>query len=198
MMRIVFNGQEYASREAMPEDVRRAYDEALTLLQKAHPGISGGAGLGADHTVVDVQRNMSIKFEGLGGEALPGPVRSVVESALGVGIGNAEQGEGTETPDPLQTTMGMLLAFAAGFVFVFGMVLMFAIGGGRSNLAGRLAVAVAALFLLGGLDRMATQVARRRESLLGPDSPGYRRFVVWSSAGLATAAVLLLGTAWYL
>jgi hypothetical protein len=25
--RIVFNGREYGSREAMPEDVRKAYDE---------------------------------------------------------------------------------------------------------------------------------------------------------------------------
>jgi hypothetical protein len=91
-----------------------------------------------------------------------------------------------------------LLAFLAGFIVIFSAGLMFAIGGGRPHLAGRLTVAIAALLLLGWLDTQATRLARRREPLLGPDSAGYRRFVVWSAVGLLLATVLLLGLAWFL
>lgn len=203
MTRIVFNGQEYSSREAMPEEVRRGYDEALAMLREAHPGaVEGALEPGGDNKVVSVQREVSFKFGGAGDGAPPEQVRRILEAMGGLGSG----GGGSEThelearasPDPLHTPMAMFLAFVAGFVLVFGVALMLAIGGGRDNLKGRLAVAVAALFLLGWLDTTATRLARRRESLLGPDSPGYRRFVVWSSAGLATAAVLLLGLAWYM
>jgi hypothetical protein len=196
-MTITFNGQEYASREAMPEDVRQAYDDALAMLRHAHPGVEDTAGLDADHKVIDVKRNISIKFDLGGTDGLPPPIRRMVESGLGIRTGERDR----EAPDPLRplhTTMGLFMAFMAGFVFVFAMVLMFAVGGGRSHLPGRLSVAVVALLLLGWMDRMATRLARRREPVLGPDSPEYRRFIKWSAAGLATAAVLLLGVAWYL
>jgi hypothetical protein len=94
--------------------------------------------------------------------------------------------------------MGLMLAFGAGFAFVFGIVVMVGIGGGASHLLERLIVAVATLLFLGWLDTMATRLARRHQPLLAPDTPGYRRFVVWSAAGLATAAVVLFGIAWYL
>jgi hypothetical protein len=192
--RIVFNGEEYASRDAMPEEVRRAYDEALAMLRDA--GIAGRGGPSDDHTVVT--RTTSIKFEGTEREALPEPVRRLVDSALGTGGGGTGDPGVAPGSNPLHTPMGMMLAFLAGFILVFAIGLMFALGGGPSRLPGRLAIAVAALLLLGWLDGMATRLARSRESLLGPDSPGYRRFVVWSAAGLATAAVLLLGLAWYM
>jgi hypothetical protein len=54
------------------------------------------------------------------------------------------------------------------------------------------------LFLLGWLDTQATSLAKRREPLLGPDSAGYRRFVVWSASGLLLASALLFGLAWFL
>jgi hypothetical protein len=59
-------------------------------------------------------------------------------------------------------------------------------------------LAIPALLLLSWLDSYAMQLAKRRESLLGPDSPGYRRFVVWSSVGLLLSAVVLLGLACFL
>jgi hypothetical protein len=86
-----------------------------------------------------------------------------------------------------------LLAFLAGFIVIFSAGLMFAIGGGRPHLAGRLTVAIAALLLLGWLDTQATRLARRREPILGPDSAGYRRFVLWTALGLLLATVLLQG-----
>jgi uncharacterized protein len=48
--RIIFNGQDYASTDVMPEEVRRAYQQALAQLADAdHNGIPdvlepGGAG----------------------------------------------------------------------------------------------------------------------------------------------------------
>jgi hypothetical protein len=67
------------------------------------------------------------------------------------------------------------------------------IGGGREHLKGRVAVAIVALLLLGWFDTQATRLARRRQPLLGPDTPGYRRFQLWSGLGLLLTAVLLLG-----
>jgi hypothetical protein len=72
------------------------------------------------------------------------------------------------------------------------------VGGGPEHLAGRFTVAVPALLLLGWLDSHATRVARRRESPLWPDSPGYRRYAVWSSLSLLLSAAVLLGLACYL
>jgi hypothetical protein len=69
---------------------------------------------------------------------------------------------------------------------------------GREHLAGRLTVATTAFLLLGWLDTQATRLARRRQPLLGPDSAGYRRFVVLSSSGLLLATALLFGLASFL
>jgi hypothetical protein len=92
----------------------------------------------------------------------------------------------------------VLLAFAAGFTIIFGVGLMFAIGGGRAHLPGRLAVAVGAIFVLGAIDTQATRLAKRHRPLIAPDPPGYRRYVIASALGLLLAAVLLFGLAWFL
>lgn len=100
--------------------------------------------------------------------------------------------------DAAQSTLGPLLAFLAGFVLVVAVTLIVTIGGGREHLRGRLTVAIPALLVLSWLDSYAMQLAKRRESVLGPDSPGYRRFVVGSSLGLLLSAVVLLGLACFL
>lgn len=92
----------------------------------------------------------------------------------------------------------IVLAFAAGFTLIFTVGLLFAIGGGRDLLAGRLAVAVAGLLALGAIDTQAGRYARRRRPILGPDPPGYRQYVVWSAVGLGLAGALLLGLAWFM
>jgi hypothetical protein len=210
---IIFNGREYDSPTAMPEDVRRAYQEMLAQLQdKDNDGVpdilqggSAGNALGILQTSVTYNGRT---LEGLG--SLPAPVRRLLENAMGHG-----KNRGTAAPTELhgngplvqaldtasratEGVLGVLLAFAAGFVLIFSVGLMFAIGGGREHLAGRLIVATAAFLILGGLDTQATRLARRRQPLLGPDSAEYRRFVVWSSSGLILATALLFGLAWYL
>ena len=207
--RIVFNGQEYDSPEAMPADVRKAYQVLLDQLQdKDKDGIPDVLQEGAGN-VLEVQQT-SVTFNGRTLDdvrGLPAPVRRLIENAIGHGMGTApDEPHGNE---PLVRTLetagraaggllGVMLAFLAGFTLVFSVGLMFAIGGGRSHLAGRLYVAIIALLFLGWLDTQATRLARRREPILGPDSAGYRRFVVWSAIGLFGSAVLLLGLAWFL
>ena len=205
--RIIFNGQEYPSTEAMPENVRNAYLQALTVLRDADAnGIPDVLEAGTAHTVIGVQQS-SVTFNGRTLEsvrALPAWLRRLVHSATAQeGASSTSQLEppGTDPSEELdtaQSTMGVFLAFIAGFVLMFSVGLMFAIGGGRGHLAGRLTVAIAALLLLGWLDTQATRIAKRRQPVLAPYTPGYRRFAVWSSLGLLLASALLLGLAWYL
>lgn len=196
MTRIIFNGQEYPSREAMPDDVRRAYDAALGILRDSHPELAEAAA--GDHAVIDMQHRTSFTLGGPGGMSLPPGVGRLVASALHRASGAGDSGDELTADEPVHTAFGMMLAFSAGFVFVLGLMLMVALGGGKGHLSGRLMLAVATLLLLGWIDGMATRMVRRREAPLGPHSPSYRRFIRWSAAALATAAVVLLGVAWYL
>jgi hypothetical protein len=62
--RIIFNGQEYPSTEAMPEDIRNAYLQALTVLRDADAnGIPDILEAGNAHTVIGVQQS-SVNFNG--------------------------------------------------------------------------------------------------------------------------------------
>ncbi|HUF34836.1 MAG TPA: hypothetical protein VMN37_02750 [Gemmatimonadales bacterium] len=204
--RIVFNGREYASPEAMPEDVRKAYGEALAMLRDANAdGIPDVLEAGGADTVIGV-RQSSLTWNGrtVEMENLPAAVRPLVKYAMdqaGASSAASPEPSGTEISSAMGAahgTLGVLLTFLAGFAVVFGAGLILAIGGGRAHLPGRLAVAVGALLFLGWLDRQATNLARRRRPLLAPDPPSYRRFVVWSAVGLFLSAVLLLGLAWFL
>ena len=98
----------------------------------------------------------------------------------------------------LDRLMLVFLLSAAIATVLLGIFLMTTIGGGRAHLPGRLAVAVGALIVLGGVDGHATKLMNRRRPLVAPDTPGFRRFVVFSVIGYMTAAAVLLGVAWLL
>jgi hypothetical protein len=211
--RIIFNGQEYDSPEAMPQDVRKAYQEMLDQFQdKDKDGIpdilqGGSAGknvLGMLQTSVSLNGRT---LENMGG--LPAPLRRLIGNVIAHEISKGHAPAEPHGNEPLLRTLdtasrsterllGVLLAFIAGFILIFSVGVMFAIGGGPELLKGRLAVAIAALLLLGWLDTQATRLARRRQPLLARDTAGYRRFAVLSSLGLFLAAVLLLSLAWFL
>ena len=92
----------------------------------------------------------------------------------------------------------LLLVFllsGAAATILLGVFLMATVGHGRAHLGGRLAVAVAAILLLGLIDGHANRLMNRKRPLLAPDPPGFRRFVVWSSIAFFFTAVLLLGFA---
>jgi hypothetical protein len=84
--RIMFNGQEYASAEAMPEDVRKVYQQALAQLADAdHNGIPDVLERGGAGNVIGIQ-NSSItvngKTYGSVGE-MPALVRFIYDQAMG-------------------------------------------------------------------------------------------------------------------
>lgn len=210
--RIIFNGQEYDSPEAMAPDVRKAYQVMLDQLQDKDkdgiPDVLQGGSAGKN-VLGMLQTSVSVNGRTVEGLGLPAPVRGLIENVIAHGItkgtapaeppGHEPLGRALDTASrATEGLLGVLLAFGAGFVLIFSVGLLFALGGGPELLKGRLTVAIAALVLLGWLDTQATSLAKRREPLLGPDSPGYRRFVVWSSLGLLLAAVVLLGLAWLL
>jgi hypothetical protein len=208
--RIVFNGREYDSPEAMPEDVRRAYQAMLDQLEdRDKDGIPDVLQGGSTGNTLGVLKT-SVTFNGRtleGVESLPAPMRRLLENVMGQEKGRSTAHTEVHGNEPLtlETTsraaervLWVLLSFIAGFVLIFSVGLMFAIGGGQEYLKGRLIVAITALLLLGWLDTQATRLARRREPLLAPYSAGYRRFVVLSSSGLLLATALLFGLAWFL
>jgi hypothetical protein len=92
----------------------------------------------------------------------------------------------------------MFLAFAAAAVLLLGVFLMFTVGGGRSHLPARLAVAVASVLMLSLIDGHATKLANRRRPLLAADPPWYRRFVKISAIAFFGAAAILIGMSIFL
>jgi hypothetical protein len=92
----------------------------------------------------------------------------------------------------------IFLASAAVAVLLLGVFLMFTVGGGRSHLPGRIAVAVASILMLSLIDGHATKLANRRRPLLAPDPPWFRRFGTTSSIAFFGAAALLMGVAIFL
>ncbi|HYC33878.1 MAG TPA: hypothetical protein VEB59_16425 [Gemmatimonadales bacterium] len=119
---------------------------------------------------------------------MPEQVRRAYDETLGA------QDAGAST----DVTAAFMLAFVAAFVIVSAIALMVALGAGPRHLGNRLAIAVAALFLLGWIASMAARLVRGREAVLDMESPGYRRFVVGCALASAGAAVLLFGVALYL
>lgn len=92
----------------------------------------------------------------------------------------------------------LLLTFllsGAAAAILLGLFLMTTVGRGREHLGGRLAVAAAAILLLGLIDGHANRLMNRKRPLMAPDPPGYRRFAIWSSIAFFVPATLLLGMA---
>ena len=209
--RIVFNGREYDSPEAMPEDVRSAYQLMLDQLEdKDKDGIPDVLQGGSTGNTLGVLKT-SVTFNGRtleDVESRPAPIRRLLENVMGHEKGRSTAPTEVHGNEPLVTLetasraterlLWVLLSFIAGFVLIFSVGLMFAIGGGREHLAGRLILATTAVLLLGWLDTQATRLARRGEPLLAPYSAGYRRLVVLSSSGLLLATALLFGLACFL
>lgn len=96
--RIIFNGQEYASPDDMPEDVRKAYQAVLDSLADQDGDGLPDAFTKDGRNVVAVHQS-SITFKGPFGSTtggLPGPLGRLVEAAtgrLGAQSGDRDAGE---------------------------------------------------------------------------------------------------------
>ena len=81
--RIVFNGQEYPSVDAMPADVRKQYDDVMRLLADA----GGGAGGGTIGKVMNVLKstNVTIRVNGkeYSPDDLPPALKAIYDKAMG-------------------------------------------------------------------------------------------------------------------
>lgn len=115
-LKIVFNGAEYDSVEAMPPDVRAQYDKVLESLKKtggdevlsALQRVSSGTGLGGlNGTIKTTYREIVVNGKKYGsvGE-MPADVRRLYEQALaqagagGVGAGLNRPSSGALRPPP--------------------------------------------------------------------------------------------------
>jgi hypothetical protein len=110
-LKIVFNGAEYDSVEAMPPDVRAQYNEVLESLKKtggdevlsALQRVSSGTG-GLSETIVTTHREIVVngkKYGSLG--EMPPDVRRLYEKALGqagAGAGLNRPSSGALRPPP--------------------------------------------------------------------------------------------------
>jgi hypothetical protein len=178
--RIIFNGQEYDSPEAMAPDVRKAYQMMLDQLQDKDkdgiPDVLQGGSAGKN-VLGMLQTSVSFNGRTLEGMDLPAPVRRLIGNVIAHEISKGPAppelhgNDPSESPDTAPYTAGLLLAFVGGFVLIFSVGLMFAIGGGREYLKGRLILAIAALLLSAG----STRRPPSGEAAAAAPSPGYRR-----------------------
>jgi hypothetical protein len=102
--RIIFNGQEYASSEAMPQAVRTAYQEALAKLEDADQnGVADILERGETGNVILIQES-STRVNGREFKAvasMPAPVRALYEYAMRQAEGNQQRlREISTTGDP--------------------------------------------------------------------------------------------------
>jgi hypothetical protein len=90
------------------------------------------------------------------------------------------------------------LVMIAGFAIGAAVFAMFMVGGGREALPARFVIAIVAMLVVGGVDRMA---GRRFYWHRWGSAEGERQWHVyarWSFGFIAIVAILLFGMAWYL
>lgn len=198
--RIIFNGQEYASVEAMPEEVRQAYQLALAQFSDADQnGIPDILEPGGNGNVITIQHSSITvnggTYDGVG--EMPAAVRRIYEQAL---LNLPHESE-RRTADPgqlvatLDTVLRLLLAVVAAIVLVGAVLIMLTMDAGSRNQGGRWYVAVAALVVLGAIDSQFAWLVRRREPIRLTESPGSRRYRIISFLLVLASAVALLGLA---
>jgi len=97
----------------------------------------------------------------------------------------------------LERFLRISLGIGAVAVFAGGVFLLIAMSGTSAGQGARLAVAVAAKLLLGGIDKQFGGLERRRRpfSMSGPGEAAYRRYLTRSGMLLLLSALVLGGLA---
>ncbi|HZA56378.1 MAG TPA: hypothetical protein VE616_19195 [Candidatus Udaeobacter sp.] len=104
--KIIFNGKEYASPEAMPEEVRQAYQQALAHLADAdRNGIPDILERGAAGNVIAIQQS-SITIDGREYKTV-GDMPAVVRRLFELAVGQADANR-NGIPDALESTLSGL------------------------------------------------------------------------------------------
>jgi hypothetical protein len=178
--RIIYNGQEYASPEAMPADVRKAYQDTLAQLANGDTSVAEVLGRLTGDNVIGIKET-SISINGLtykGLADLPTPIRWLFDYAQRQAA--ADRGEFTEpsgTPlegrerwlralDTTQYTLGtflqVIVAFLAGVVIVGGTWLIVNMDAGSKGQGGAFYVMLGILLALGWLAGIFLNIWWRR------------------------------------
>ncbi len=176
-LRIIFNGQEYAGTEAMPEHVRKAYQEAVSALaDKDGDGLPDGLQSGAEN-VVNVHHS-TFTLKGLGASS-----EGTLPPALGwlAGLANRhtrpERAAPQEPPgtdgllgalDSTERVLGLALQvvamFVAGGVIVGGAWIIVNMDQGSRSQGGAFYIGLAMVIALGWAVGMIVSALRRRSS----------------------------------
>lgn len=198
--RIIFHGREYASPEAMPEDVLRAYRRALADLPDADgddapDALGGGLSGGTGHWSVTVNGRT---YGGRGG--VPAAVRRLCAGEADETLaGRRRVLAGLDKADAVMAAiMRILLGGVAGAVFAGAILIMADMDASSRSQGGRVYVALAAVVALGAVDSRFAWLARRQWLLAGGGAAEYRRYRVRSLLFLGLATAALLGLAVFL
>jgi hypothetical protein len=226
--RIIFNGQEYPSTDAMPDAVRQSYFQALAQFADAdRNGIPDVLELGKAGNVIGIQHS-SITVNGRTYEnedEMPALVRAIYKHALGrVGsnllpntarildskvLSAPQSSDRNEPPadqgfiralDKTRDWMERVMQVLLGMCFVstLGGAVFLLLHMGRSHQRERLYVAIAALLLLGTLDTQAERLVQRRMAFSLEPTEAERRYSGFSLPLLLAAACVLIGLALFL
>jgi hypothetical protein len=226
--RIIFNGQEYAGTDAMPEAVRKSYLDALAKFaeDKNRNGIpdilepgSAGQVIGIQHSSITVNGRT---YESV--EEMPALARILYEHAMGK-MGASRTGlptsaaairglrptsQSNEQPAPADLMRAVdsgrraierVIQLLLGFMaaFIFtGAVFIMLEMDRGSQAKERLFVAIIALVLLGTLDTQATRLIKRRLPSSLGTTEVERRYSGASLLLMLAAAVILIGLALFL
>jgi hypothetical protein len=158
--RIVFNGHEYSGIEAMPDDVRRAFQDKLAQLTKdadhdGVPDVLQGKGIGIEGAAITINGRT---IENIG--SLPKPLRWLVNSMLEHAVGEAATLQRSNAPTPeqarmlrsldatstaLRTLLLTLSAGAAGALVALGIWIMVHMDAGSRSQGGNFYVGILVL-----------------------------------------------------
>lgn len=209
--RIIFNGREYASTEVMPDEVRKAYEQALAQFVDAdHNGIPDilervgpGNVIGIQHSSITVNGRT---YESV--DAMPALVRLLYEHAMGrvdknrTGLpasAGAILGPNTlqalDKPGRFLERMIQVLLGIMTVVIVAGAVFLILKMDSGSRTKERFYVAIVALVLLGTVDTQVQRLIKRRVPFSLTTTVEERRYSGISLVLLLVAAVVLIGLA---
>ena len=178
--RIIFNGQEYPSPEAMPADVRKAFQDSLAQLANGDTSVAEVLERLTGDNVIGIKET-SISINGLPFKSLadlPTPIRWLFEYAQrqrAADLGESVEPLGTPSEgkerwlralDSTQYTLGtflqMIAAFLAGVVIVGGIWLVRNMDEGSKGQGGQFYVMLGILLALGWLAGIFLNVWWRR------------------------------------
>jgi hypothetical protein len=172
--RIIFNGQEYAGPEAMPDEVRRAYEAALARLtadsdKNGVPDVLEGAqpATGVPQVSVVVNgRQVDVAD-------LPAPARSLLRYAVGFLAGAAPRADPSPNPtfmrtlDSIQDKLGAVLQIlsvvVAGGVIVVGTWMIRHMDASSRSQGGAVYVGIAMTVAVAWAAGMFVSASRRRK-----------------------------------